>query len=539
MRNSEVCPEEILTTRVVLACFLEFVSSFATPEVCCFLSDIDLAVAGVVGFPANTSTENGSKSKGSRKRGRVDGEQPGPKPPSPIDLKRERVKQWALALDSIDTANESSQGSIVGDVSAEAALQGAIDKVECNEKSSLGGSALVDQQSVCSNGSLEAVSNWAVLDGSESERTDCQVVEQDLDASKKTTETSSSSSLLDEGSDQDSADKLSSLKVRALSNSSLDLNPSQGNLTSLSSDTETEYEDGEPCDTSGMEVSMSATPSSRERAAVTINKETRELCIDALKRIKRKLQKQVRMNRRDGQGCQLIKARVPIVKLELPAFEVDVAIAGCNGADTAAYSGDQVARFRRCDTCDAHFYCATPVAHSPRVDLNVRAVFSFAPVVLFLKILLHQNKLDVPFEGGLGSYKLYVLVAYHIEKHLEQGGTDRPGEVLLAFLFRYGKVPRSYIGKSASDVFRTHLSVTSTIECGGGCADLSNVYLIQNCLRLFDLAWHRLQSKFVSSRGHPPPSFLDSLVDSALLRRERDQRMHFANLTLNTTTFVK
>jgi hypothetical protein len=523
----------------VLACFLEFVSSFATPEVCCFLSDIDLAVDGVVGFPASKSTENESKSKGSRKRRRVDGDQPGPKPPSSVDLKRERVKQWALALDSIGTANESSQGSIVGDVTAKAALQGAINKVECDEKSSLGGSALVDQQSDCSDGSLAAVSNWAVLDGSESDRTDCQAVEHDLDASKKTTKTSSSSSLLDEGSDQDSADKLSSLKVRALSNSSLDLNPSQENLTSLSSDTETEYDDGEPCDTSGMEVSMSATPASRERAAVTINKETRELCIDALKRIKRKLQKQVRMNRRDGQGCQLIKARVPIVKLELPAFEVDVAIAGCNGADTAAYSGDQVARFRRCDACDARFYWATPVAHSPRADLNVSAVFSFAPVVLFLKILLHQNKLDVPFEGGLGSYKLYVLVAYHIEKHLKQGGTDRSGEVLLAFLFRYGKVPQSYNGESVSGVFRTHLSVSSTIESGGGCADLSNVYLIQNCLRLFDLAWHRLQSKFVSSRGQAPPSFLDALVDSALLRRERDQRMHFANLTLNTTTFVK
>jgi hypothetical protein len=145
----------------------------------------------------------------------------------------------------------------------------------------------------------------------------------------------------------------------------------------------------------------------------------------------------------------------------------------------------------------------------------------------------------VPFEGGLGSYKLYVLVAHHIEKHLEQGGTDRPGEVLLSFLFRYGKVTRSYNGDSVSGVFRTQLSITSMIECGGGCADLSNVYLIQNCLRLFDIAWHRLQSKLVSSRGHPPPSLLDSLVDSALLRRERDQRMHFANLTLNTTNYVK
>ena len=31
-----------------------------------------------------------------------------------------------------------------------------------------------------------------------------------------------------------------------------------------------------------------------------------------------------------------------------------------------------------------------------------------------LKILLHQNNLDAPFTGGLGSFKLYVMVAYHV-----------------------------------------------------------------------------------------------------------------------------
>ena len=39
---------------------------------------------------------------------------------------------------------------------------------------------------------------------------------------------------------------------------------------------------------------------------------------------------------------------------------------------------------------------------------------SFAPVVIVLKILLNQQGLDKPFSGGLGSYKLYVLVASHV-----------------------------------------------------------------------------------------------------------------------------
>ena len=41
-------------------------------------------------------------------------------------------------------------------------------------------------------------------------------------------------------------------------------------------------------------------------------------------------------------------------------------------------------------------------------------ISSFAPVVLFLKVLLMQQDLDKPFTGGLGSYKLYVLVAHHV-----------------------------------------------------------------------------------------------------------------------------
>lgn len=40
--------------------------------------------------------------------------------------------------------------------------------------------------------------------------------------------------------------------------------------------------------------------------------------------------------------------------------------------------------------------------------------FSFAILVVFLKVLLKQQGLDKPFTGGLGSYALYVLVARHV-----------------------------------------------------------------------------------------------------------------------------
>ena len=45
---------------------------------------------------------------------------------------------------------------------------------------------------------------------------------------------------------------------------------------------------------------------------------------------------------------------------------------------------------------------------------RVLSFYSFPVVVLFLKILLSQHDLDKPFSGGLGSFKLYVLVASHV-----------------------------------------------------------------------------------------------------------------------------
>ncbi|TFJ81884.1 hypothetical protein NSK_007131 [Nannochloropsis salina CCMP1776] len=54
----------------------------------------------------------------------------------------------------------------------------------------------------------------------------------------------------------------------------------------------------------------------------------------------------------------------------------------------------------------------------------------FAPVAILLKVLLHQGRMDKPFEGGLGSYKLYLLLARFL-KHHYTGSRDDAGAVLL------------------------------------------------------------------------------------------------------------
>ena len=75
---------------------------------------------------------------------------------------------------------------------------------------------------------------------------------------------------------------------------------------------------------------------------------------------------------------------------------------------------------------------------------QVQRYDNVATVVLFLKILLEQVKLDKPFMGGIGSYKLYVLLAYHFEKHHALGCKDMPEEMVLSFFFRFGNVVDAY-----------------------------------------------------------------------------------------------
>jgi hypothetical protein len=189
-------------------------------------------------------------------------------------------------------------------------------------------------------------------------------------------------------------------------------------------------------------------------------------------------------------------------------------------------------------------------------------IHSFAPVVLFLKVLLNQKKLDVPFQGGLGSYKLYVLVAAHIEKHLALGGVDRPGEILLSFLYRYGsgwvqtKKQRRLDGSPDPEtvtLLQQYVSVYSKGPSSSICtpprdddvsvADLSNVYRIDAIITLFRTSWERLVQQtqriqtttntLASTNGTELSkkskclSILDTVIDSSLLQKSRQSCLDY------------
>jgi hypothetical protein len=236
------------------------------------------------------------------------------------------------------------------------------------------------------------------------------------------------------------------------------------------------------------------------------------------------------------QSVTLIKtAKVPIIKLQTTyGFQVDIAVGGY-GTDTSLYAKEQIKLFP----------------------------YSFTPVVVFLKMLLSQHHLDEPFTGGLGSYKLYILVADHIHRHLqfqqeqrrrrrddhpdavEQRGRDgmdsrgdgdqdhHPFEMLYTFLYRYGYGndddncrPRKRTKMNHSNDATTTTTADTPIlfEChnypttklhqhipfmaydGTTCADLSNVYKLHDCIALFRLCYNRLKNQIQNMAAQIPPT---------------------------------
>jgi hypothetical protein len=134
-----------------------------------------------------------------------------------------------------------------------------------------------------------------------------------------------------------------------------------------------------------------------------------------------------------------------------------------------------------------------------------------------LKIYMEQNDLDKPVSGGLGSYKLYVLVAYHIERHLMAGGQDRPGEILLSFLFRFGNVR----GFGTDDRCRTRLRQDEAVRFDSETeADLSNVHKLHQCAQLFQRGWDCLWSR-LHANGRGERSMLAELLNVSKLQNSR------------------
>uniref|UniRef100_A0A7S2P2B0 Poly(A) RNA polymerase mitochondrial-like central palm domain-containing protein n=1 Tax=Leptocylindrus danicus TaxID=163516 RepID=A0A7S2P2B0_9STRA len=198
----------------------------------------------------------------------------------------------------------------------------------------------------------------------------------------------------------------------------------------------------------------------------------------------KKIDRKCRKRRQFTQVTHIKSAKVPIMQSKTVFnFECDLSIGGHNGSDT-----NNLAR---------HY---------------TSAYNSFSVVTVFLKMLLRQADLDKPFTGGLGSYRLYVMIAFHIERHLRDGGADNPTELLLGFLHRYG-------------LRKTDVVDNPFVACEQGGADLSGVYRIELCVELFHLTYEKLRSCLVTKNieGRKEKiSIVAQIVDSVRLHKERE-----------------
>ena len=119
------------------------------------------------------------------------------------------------------------------------------------------------------------------------------------------------------------------------------------------------------------------------------------------------------------------------------------------------------------------------------------------------------------------------------------GGSDRPAEVLLTFLFRYGGRIRGH--HKMDLVARTRMSQSMVIECchdtnGGSSSlvDMGGVYQMDNCVQLFEECWNRIYESLcwnhqrTAERQQSPKnkdkcrtSYLMQIIDVKKLENER------------------
>mmetsp|Transcript_3638 Transcript_3638/g.7340 ORF Transcript_3638/g.7340 Transcript_3638/m.7340 type:complete len:756 (-) Transcript_3638:76-2343(-) len=193
------------------------------------------------------------------------------------------------------------------------------------------------------------------------------------------------------------------------------------------------------------------------------------------------------------------KAKVPIVNFVTSfGVEGDVGCGGAMGVDTSDYSTKLVEKFNG----------------------------TFEPLVLLLKYLLSQGDLDKPFTGGIGSFKLYVMIANHLEAELTAKKGPKPplSRLFVSFLERY------QVGGDGE------LGTGSVIRACGAVADFKGNFRIGDVSSLFSRAWVSIKMciKAVRTGRVKGLSYLACLVDHAFLRRDRNTSIRKAQKAIST-----
>lgn len=104
---------------------------------------------------------------------------------------------------------------------------------------------------------------------------------------------------------------------------------------------------------------------------------------------------------------------------------------------------------------------------------------SFSALVVFLKEFLHQFDLDKPFTGGIGSFRLYIMIAMICSK----SGTKPTAVLLLQFFQLFGN-------KKQQDFLHANTRLSVPFAQGDDCiVDFASVFRLDDCVDAFAMAY--------------------------------------------------
>ncbi|KAG7400668.1 hypothetical protein PHYBOEH_004937 [Phytophthora boehmeriae] len=129
----------------------------------------------------------------------------------------------------------------------------------------------------------------------------------------------------------------------------------------------------------------------------------------------------------------------------------------------------------------------------------------FSMMVMFLKEFLHQFDIDKPFTGGLGSFRLYVMVAYVFQRMPKHKNKCQPclSSKLLTFFELFGN-------KKQANFLHEQTQLPLPYQ-DGNCMNFSGVFRLSDCVETFAMAFDIL-----SSSGH-----LGSIIFEERLHKDR------------------
>lgn len=162
----------------------------------------------------------------------------------------------------------------------------------------------------------------------------------------------------------------------------------------------------------------------------------------------------------------LPKAKVPILMVQDPDTQVEIDI----GINREQFESSEHGR-------------STSLA----VRLQQTLGRPFIELVAFLKEFLHQFELDKPFTGGLGSFRLYMMVASLFPVANQRNKQSKPhqdasaAELLLRFFELYGNRKRAKFFNTS-----TQLSLDLDRSC---VVDFAGVFRLDDCVDTFAMAF--------------------------------------------------